>query len=306
MASIDKMMEANARGRRKAETPSVTAEDLGGGKFMPQAGKLIPVARIRSSPYQPRLTMDPEALALLADSISSGGQDTPILVRPVVIEGESFYELIDGHRRVEAVSSLKWEEIAANIREVTDAEAAIMALSANVSSAGYSPYEIGKAMKRLLDDGHVTTKVKLEKLFGVARSQVYRCLSLAELPEKLTVILDSHPWLVGTACGEVLGKMVAEGDSELAHKGLLRILDGEIKESHLETWWRHTKADTQAQAPVQAEAVRQDQHILAKIKPNKQGGFDMSVRPLSPIDSEKLKAALMKALTDLKVVPVEP
>lgn len=299
MASIDKLINQN---RKKEGAPSVTPADLGGGKFMPQSGKLIPTVRIRTSPYQPRLAMDPEELSLLAASISSSGLDTPVLVRPVLDGEDLFYELIDGHRRLAAVTSLRWEEIAANVREVTDAEAAVMALTATLVHSGYSPYETGKAMKRLLDLDFVPSKTALEKIVGIGRGDIYRFLSLASLPKNITAVLDANPSLIGGTSGEVLSKMVEEGDADLAHQAVLRVLDGEMKESHIEVWWRQAKAAAPSVRPIKSVAVRQDKHLYATMKPNKNGGFDIRVTPRGPISTEKLEAALAKALSDLEVV----
>lgn len=299
-ASIDKLLNQNRK--KEHAVPSVTTSDLGGGKFMPQSGKLVPTVRIRTSPYQPRLTMDPDELALLAASISSSGLDTPILVRPIYEGDELFYELMDGHRRLAAVTSLKWEEIAANIREVTDAEAAVIALTATLVHSAYTNYETGKAMRRLLESGFVPSKTALEKIVGIGRGDIYRFLKLASLPEKITAVLDDNPALIGGTGGEMLSKMVEEGDADLAHQAVLRILDGEMKESHIEIWWRQAKAAAPSVRPIKSVAVRQDKHLYATMKPNKKGGFDISVTPRGSISTDELEAALTKALAELPVV----
>ena len=58
----------------------------------------IPLARIRENPRQPRLRMDDEALAALAESIRQHGVIQPVLVTET-IDG---YQLVAGERRVRA------------------------------------------------------------------------------------------------------------------------------------------------------------------------------------------------------------
>jgi ParB family chromosome partitioning protein len=66
----------------------------------------VPIAEIQPSPRNPRHRV--EAIAELADSLRAHGLLQPIVVRPV----GAGYELIAGHRRLEAARVLGWAEIA--------------------------------------------------------------------------------------------------------------------------------------------------------------------------------------------------
>ncbi len=296
---IDKLLQGN---RGRSEKPHISQDDLGGGKFMPQTGKLIPVSRIRPSPFQPRLQFEPDALRILSDSILAGGLDTPIIVRPIIENDEMFYELIDGQRRVTAIQALGWDEIAANIRELTDSEAAIQAYTASSVRVGFSDYESGKALKRLLDLNFVRSKTDLEKITGIGRGDIYRFIKLASLPDSILKILDLHPKLIGGSGGEFLFKIVDAGDAELAHKAVMLVLEGRLKETNIIAWWESEKVGRGTTTPIRRVAIRHDGDIYATMKENKKGGFDLSITPQNTdISKEKLHAVLSEMLKNLKL-----
>ena len=80
----------------------------------------IPLARIRENPRQPRLRMDDEALAALAESIRQHGVIQPILVTET-IDG---YQLVAGERRVRAARLAGLERVPAIVRQLADRAAA--------------------------------------------------------------------------------------------------------------------------------------------------------------------------------------
>lgn len=295
---VDALVNQN-RGR---SAPRVLTEDLGGGKHMPQSGKLIPIAKLLASPWQPRKAMDENELQALAESIKADGLDTPIIVRPVQIGEDLFFEIIEGHRRVRAVSSkLGWDEIPANVKELTNAEAAIKAFTANVVRVGFSDFEKGTSLKRLLDERHVRSVTDLEKLTGFGRGDIYRFMKLASLPDAIVSILNDLPNLIGGTAGEHLAKFVEAGDEDLALKAVERVRDGVMKESHILQWYQQAKKPGSSTPTVRRVAIRQDSDLLATLKPNAKGGFDISVVPKAAVNTEKLQAELTKFLQNLKI-----
>src|SRR3990172_8651941 len=86
--------------------------------------QFIPLNMIHPNPYQPRKAIDPKTLEDLKSSIQEKGVIQPILVRR---KGFAF-EVISGHRRVEAVRSLGIGEIPAILRNATDQEVLELAL----------------------------------------------------------------------------------------------------------------------------------------------------------------------------------
>ncbi|HOO66207.1 ParB N-terminal domain-containing protein [Lentimicrobium sp.] len=100
----------------------------------------IPVSIIHASPWQGRFiegmadtSEGPDGEMLkLAESIRENGLLQPIVVRKT---GDT-YELIDGHRRLEAHKLLAFESIDAIVRELGDRETQVMTLVANLQRGG--------------------------------------------------------------------------------------------------------------------------------------------------------------------------
>jgi len=78
--------------------------------------QIIPVDKIRPSPFQPRESFVKKEIEELADSIKGSGLVQPILVRR---NGET-YEIIAGERRWRAAQFADLKEIPALVREVGD------------------------------------------------------------------------------------------------------------------------------------------------------------------------------------------
>ena len=72
------------------------------------------------------------------ESITTNGVLTPVLVRPL---GMDTYEMISGHRRMHAAKLAGLEKIPTIIREMTDDEAVICMVDANVQREELLPSE---------------------------------------------------------------------------------------------------------------------------------------------------------------------
>ena len=83
----------------------------------PEAGaQRVAVSKIVASPWQPRSTFEPEALAEMVDSIKVHGVLQPLLVRAV---GKKF-ELIAGERRLRAARAALLKHIPVIVVEASD------------------------------------------------------------------------------------------------------------------------------------------------------------------------------------------
>ena len=300
--NIDNVVKQNSQSARR-----VGAGDLGPGRDMPQSSMTISLARILPSPFQPRLRIDPEELEFLVSSIKSAGQETPITVRAIEVKGETHYELIDGHRRVEAHRVIGLEDIKAIVRLLTDAEAAIAAYSATAVHVGFTDYESGKALLKLLERDYVRSKTELAKIAGVGRSDFYRFLGLASLPPRFCAMLDEYPDLIKGTGGEYVARIISDGFEDLAFSALIAIRDGLLKESNIPLWYanKKDKKSDKSQAEVVAPkkfTVRNDSFLKAVIKENKHGGLDLSVHSLhASVTKEALQKALTEALHSIQI-----
>jgi ParB family transcriptional regulator, chromosome partitioning protein len=136
----------------------------------------IPLARIHENPRQPRLRMDDDALASLAESIRQHGVIQPILVTET-IDG---YTLVAGERRVRAARIAGHERIPAIVRQLADREQLELALVENLQREDLDPMEAARAYRQLMDDFSFTQE-DLAIRVGRARSTVANTLRLLDL-----------------------------------------------------------------------------------------------------------------------------
>ncbi|MDZ5605283.1 ParB/RepB/Spo0J family partition protein [Pseudomonas sp. RP23018S] len=151
----------------------------------------IPVAMVVASPHQPRLVFNMHRLSELKESIGIQGLIKPIMVRLTA----AGYELIGGERRWRAVVALGWETIPAMVREISDAQAMLLAMLDNIDEP-LTDYENALAYARILRLGHERSQASLAASLGINKSIVSRCLLLVELPENIQAILREKPGLI--------------------------------------------------------------------------------------------------------------
>jgi ParB family transcriptional regulator, chromosome partitioning protein len=157
---------------------------LGTGGFLDDTAdnenlRNIPVDLIRQSQYQPRKTMNPEALRELADSIRIQGIVQPILVRP---SGKTSgqYEIIAGERRWRAAQMAGLHEVPALVRALPDNTAACIALIENIQREDLNPLEQAQSYARLFNEFEMTHEA-IAKAVGRSRSAITNFLRLLEL-----------------------------------------------------------------------------------------------------------------------------
>ena len=141
---------------------------------------LIPVARIRSNPYQPRKDFDPDGLKELADSIREQGLIHPIIVRK---KGEG-YEVVVGERRLRASVMAGIKEIPAVVREVPDQDLLVLALIENLKRKDLNPIEEADGYGRLISQFKFTQR-ELAAIVGKDRATIANKLRLLSLPDKV-------------------------------------------------------------------------------------------------------------------------
>jgi ParB family transcriptional regulator, chromosome partitioning protein len=140
----------------------------------------IPLARITENPRQPRLRIDDEALAGLAESIHQHGVIQPVLVTET-IDG---YQLVAGERRVRAARMAGLERIPAIVRQLADRQQLELALVENLQREDLNPIESARAYRQLIDE-FAFTQEDLATRVGRARSTVANTLRLLDLDPAL-------------------------------------------------------------------------------------------------------------------------
>lgn len=138
------------------------------------------LTEISPNKAQPRRDFDDSALETLADSIKQHGVLQPILVRPLPMGG---YQIVAGERRWRASRLAGLDEIPVFIRELTDSEAARIAMVENLQREDLNPIEEAQGYRSLMEETGATQD-EIAKVVGKSRSAVANSLRLLGLDEK--------------------------------------------------------------------------------------------------------------------------
>ena len=163
--------------------------------------KEIPLNELHPFKEHPFKIQNDDEMKRLIESIQKFGTLTPALARPLQ---EGGYELISGHRRLAACQVLDIETMPVIIREMSDDEAVIAMVDANLQREHILPSEKAFAYKMKLDaikhqgisSSQVGTRLirsdeRVAMDAGESRNQVQRYIRLTYLiPELLEMVDD--------------------------------------------------------------------------------------------------------------------
>jgi ParB/RepB/Spo0J family partition protein len=141
----------------------------------------IPIQFIETDPKQPRRTFDAEKLQELADSIKESGMLQPIVLRTIP-DSDTRLLIVAGERRYRAAQLAGLTEVPGIVRQLTDAEVAIMQLVENHQRDGVVPLEEAEAMQTAMTE-HGLKIDELCKRMGVKKRWAYTRLQLLNLHE---------------------------------------------------------------------------------------------------------------------------
>ena len=108
----------------------------------------IEVVKIQPFRNHPFKVIDDEKMEDLVESIRANGILSPVLIRPI---GNDVYEMVSGHRRMHAAILLGMDRIPAIIREMSDDEAIVKMVDANIQREELLPSEKAFAYKMKMD-----------------------------------------------------------------------------------------------------------------------------------------------------------
>lgn len=140
----------------------------------------LPVREIEPDPDQPRKNFNEEALSALAQSITENGLLQPIAVRPK--KAGPGYTIIAGERRWRAARIAGLDEVPVIVKNVTDEQAAALALIENLQREDLDPIEVAEGCRRLIDQYGLTQEQAAMRL-GKSRSAITNTLRLLGLPD---------------------------------------------------------------------------------------------------------------------------
>ena len=187
----------------------------------------LPLREIEPDPEQPRKKFDEEALSGLAASIQENGLLQPIAVRPKRIG--TGYLIIAGERRWRAARLAGLTEVPVLIKDVTDEQAAALALIENLQREDLDPIEVAEGCRQLIEKYGLTQETAARRL-GKSRSAVTNSLRLLGLPEDVRARVSDGTLSAGHA-KVLLG---------LPEPGLIRAAAQEVTERGLNV--RQTEA----------------------------------------------------------------
>ena len=139
--------------------------------------QVLPVARIRRNPEQPRQLFDETALQELAASIAASGLLQPLVVRPVDTDD---WILVAGERRWRALQMAGITEAPCRLLDSMDEEEAfVLSVAENVARRDMTLMEEARAFQRMVNAGRTLDQVG--KLFGRPGDQIQWRIDLLRL-----------------------------------------------------------------------------------------------------------------------------
>ena len=162
----------------------------------------IEIGRIHSFPNHPFKVLDDDKMESLVDSIRENGILNPVIVRP---DQTGDYEMVSGHRRLHAAGIVGLVKIPAIVKEMSDDEAIIKMVDANIQREEILPSERAWSLKMKMDAMRrqgcrtdLTCGTECQKLssdevgeaFGLKGRQVRNYVRLTELIAELMEYVD--------------------------------------------------------------------------------------------------------------------
>lgn len=133
---------------RSGEKIKLTSIDELLGVVNEESAMEIEINRIHAFKDHPFKVLDDEKMADLVESVKTYGVLTPVLLRS---DGENGYEMISGHRRMHAAVIVGLATIPAIVRELSDDDAVIAMVDANIQREELLPSEKAFAYRMKLD-----------------------------------------------------------------------------------------------------------------------------------------------------------
>lgn len=158
----------------------------------------IPLCELHPFKNHPFKVQNDEEMKRMIESVKKVGAITPAVARPI----NGGYEIISGHRRLAAYQELGLETMPVIVRDMTDDEAVIAMVDANLQRETVLPSEKAFAFKMKLDaikhQGVASAQVgqkllsveKVAEDAGESRNQIKRYIRLTYLIPELLAMVD--------------------------------------------------------------------------------------------------------------------
>ena len=162
----------------------------------------LPIDVIDQFPKHPYKVKDDDDMIQLIESIKENGVITPIIVRP---NPKGRYEMISGHRRLQACRHLGHKTIRGQVLELDKNAATVMMVDSNLARSNILPSEKAFAYKMRLDAmkkqgkrtdltsvpvGQMLSREQLAQQTNESQTQIQRCIRLTNLIPLLLQLVD--------------------------------------------------------------------------------------------------------------------
>lgn len=176
--------------------------------------RVIGIAQIVPSEFQPRHQFNDATLEELSQSIQQHGLIQPILVRPRPFQ-EGVFEIVAGERRWRAAQKAQLHEVPVIIRELDDTTTLEIALIENLQREDLNAVDEARALRQLAEEFDYTQEEVGEKV-GKSRSYIANMLRLTELNPVVLAMISDGKLTAGHA--RALLSLSAEQQEEQARK----------------------------------------------------------------------------------------
>lgn len=207
--------------REKIHFESV--EELLGAPITKEGAGEIKIDQIFPFENHPFKVLDDDRMTELVESIKLNGVLSPVIVRP---DDEGTYEMISGHRRMHAAKLAGLTTIPAIVKEMTNDEAVVLMVDANIQREEILPSERAFSLKMKMEAmnrqgqrtdltlGRDVPKWSHEEIgeeAGISGRQVKRYIRLTELVPELLDLVDEKK------LGMMLAVDISFFDKEIQH-----------------------------------------------------------------------------------------
>ena len=194
--------------------------------------EFIPLDKIRPNPWNPNELVGERREALKQDMKAGGGLAIdPILVRPIGREERTahlLYEIVDGESRWSIAGELKWHNIRAVAREMTEDQAKVLNYRKNYERGTINPIKEAKLFSDEMAKG--LSQEQVAEKYGVSQQQVSERLHLLQLPTRVQELVTTR--VVRPTQAEIIARIPdAERQVEVAK----RVADEDLSSRELES-----------------------------------------------------------------------
>ncbi len=224
---------------------------LGGGQPDASQATALPIERLLDNPYQPRAAVNAEALEELASVIRGQGFQGVLLARPHP-EQRGHYQLTAGHRRRDASRLVGIASLPVIVRELSDEEMAMLAITENIQREDLTPLEEGKIYVLMQEEMGYTLE-QIAKEVGKKLGYVYNRVRVAKAPPDIQALVEQKPDSLRAVANLV--RVESEQDRAMIIDSLLR---GAITTDDILAYVKEIREERKAVAGAAEQATQEE------------------------------------------------